>query len=232
MRALASRPITTTALSLALLLGAAGPAMAVQEEAPRAVAAEDTADAPVPGAETVLAQVTVLDKFGGVVVPVTDLLKAVLAADNGRLAAADATKHADAIKAAIAEARAAAADPATAPSVPSTQTPQTPAAPKPQAPQQPEVSVLAAMARADVVEEALTALQERADALITAATSGDAAAVAEAQTAVVEAVVNFIAATLVGEGLPEANLDGLPALPEPTPSQENAQSVAPALPES
>ncbi|MGA4840789.1 hypothetical protein [Streptomyces sp. G45] len=83
MRALPARRIATTALCATLLIGTAGPAMALESQArPQAAAAKE---APVPGADALLGQVKALGDLGGVLTPVTDLLNAALAADNGQL---------------------------------------------------------------------------------------------------------------------------------------------------
>ena len=74
--------------------------------------------APVPGADALLAQVKGLGDLGGVLAPVTDLLNAVLKADNGQLSAEEATKLGDAVKDAIAKATAAAPAVPAAPAAP------------------------------------------------------------------------------------------------------------------
>ncbi|WP_351228091.1 hypothetical protein [Streptomyces sp. NPDC002133] len=248
MRAQATRRVTTTALSLALVLGAGGPAMAAQKQAPRAgaIAASDAAGVPVPDADSLVAQAAVLAELGGVLTPVTDLIKAVLAADDGRLSAEEVAKHAAAIRAAIEAAVGAPATTPQAPAVPDTPAaPEKPAAEKPEAPgipQMPEgplaekpAAVPSAgddkAASADVREDALAALQKSVDALVEASRSGEAEAVATAVTAVVTGVANLIAATLHGGDLPAADLQGLPSLQPPADGAQTP-AVAPAQPES
>ncbi|MFI1482905.1 hypothetical protein [Streptomyces sp. NPDC020747] len=108
MRALPARRIAAPALCATLLLGIAGPAAVAADHDSTRDARSIAAQAPVPGADALLAQVKSLGDVGGVLTPVTDLLNAVLKADNGQLPAADAAKLADAVKAAIAKASAAA----------------------------------------------------------------------------------------------------------------------------
>ncbi|MCX5056964.1 MULTISPECIES: hypothetical protein [unclassified Streptomyces] len=69
----------------------------------------------------------------------------------------------------------------------------------------------------DLKADALAALQKAVDALLAAVTSGDVGQVVPAVTGVLTALVNFLAATLLGGGLPAANLPGLPTLPLPLP---------------
>ncbi|CCK29969.1 putative secreted protein [Streptomyces davaonensis JCM 4913] len=234
MRALPARRIAVSALSATLLLGIAGPA---------AVAADDSArerthaasHAPVPGADALLAQVKSLGDVGGVLSPVAELLNAVLKADNGQLPAADAQKLGQAVKDAIAKATAAApvAPPAvavpgtststsTAPTTPATSaTPALPATPTlpttlptlPTLTKSDDSKAPSAELPADLVADALAGLQKAVDALLTAVTSGNVAAVLPAATAVVTGLVNLVAATLLGGGLPAPSLAGLPALP-------------------
>ncbi|WP_234048425.1 hypothetical protein [Streptomyces liliifuscus] len=289
MRALPARRIAAPALCATLLLGIAGPAAVAADHDSTRDARSIAAQAPVPGADALLAQVKSLGDVGGVLKPVTDLLDAVLKADNGQLPAADAAKLADAVKAAIAKASAAApaagsltppvkaerdqavptapptptapaapatpavpttpAKPATpdavtspvepvAPATPTTPakpavpatpvTPVTPVAPPaalPEVPKLPAAPALplpkdaqraAAEIPLDLKADALKALQAAVDSLVKAATSGDVAGVAAAALAVVTGLVNVVVATVLGGGLPAANLPGLPKLPLPT----------------
>ncbi|MFD3376061.1 MULTISPECIES: hypothetical protein [unclassified Streptomyces] len=286
MPALPARRIAAPALCATLLLGIAGPAAVAADHDSTRDARSIAAQAPVPGADALLAQVKSLGDVGGVLKPVTDLLDAVLKADNGQLPAADAAKLADAVKAAIAKASAAApaagaltppvkaereqavptappapatpavptapAKPATpdavtspvepvAPSAPATPTtpakpaapatpvtPVTPVAPPaalPEVPKLPAAPALpqpknaeraAAEVPLDLKADALKALQAAVDSLVKAATSGDVAGVAAAALAVVTGLVNVVVATVLGGGLPAANLPGLPKLPLPT----------------
>ncbi|MEU0641865.1 hypothetical protein [Streptomyces umbrinus] len=295
MRALPARRIAAPALCATLLLGIAGPAAVAADHDSTRDARSIAAKAPVPGADALLAQVKSLGDVGGVLTPVTDLLNAVLKADNGQLPAADAAKLADAVKAAIAKASAAAPaagaltppvkaerdqavptapptptapakpaaptapavpsvpakpavpavpDTATSPVVPSTPatpttpakpaapatpvTPVTPVAPPAALPEVPKLPAAPALPmpsgaeRAvaevplDLKADALKALQAAVDSLVKAATSGDVAGVAAAALAVVTGLVNVVVATVLGGGLPAANLPGLPKLPLPT----------------
>ncbi|MCX4669654.1 hypothetical protein OG453_23720 [Streptomyces sp. NBC_01381] len=207
MRALPARRIATSVLCASLLLGAAGPVIAAENDSPHG-SAQAAARAPVPGADALLAQIKTLGDVGGVLTPVTALLDAVLKADNGQLPAAEATKHADAVKAAITAATAAAAPKAPA-------LPKTPAVPEaPAVPAVPKAMSSDDKAAADLKGDALKALQSAVDALLKAAAGGDVGAVVTAVPIVLTSLVNLIAATLLGGGLPVPNLPGLPALPK------------------
>ncbi|GGV55795.1 hypothetical protein [Streptomyces spectabilis] len=218
MRAFPARRITTTALCATLVLGAAGPAFALQDEA-RHQTALSAANAPVPGADALLKQVQTLSDLGTVLTPVTDLLTAVLKADNGQLPTTDATKLGGAVKEAITKITTA------APAIPPAALPQTPALPQsPALPPAPELPALPlggasnakrVAAPADLKEDALKALQTAVDALLKAATSGNPTAVAEAVPQVLTGLVNTAVSTLLGSGLPVPDLPGLPKLPVP-----------------
>ena len=67
----------------------------------------------------------------------------------------------------------------------------------------------------DLKADALNALQNAVDTLVKAVTCGDVAGVAAAAPAVVTGLVNVVVATVLGGGLPAANLPGLPRLPLP-----------------
>jgi hypothetical protein len=239
MRALPARRIASTALCATLLIGiGAQTALAADGDAARE-RGHAASQAPVPNADALLAQVKSLGDLGGVVKPVTDLTNAVLKADNGQLPLDEATKLTDAVKEAIAAAAAAPAPatppvslpttpevPAT-PAVPTTpEAPATPAAPTtPDLPANPAVPVVSTLpaplkgAKAvkgplDIKADALVALQKSVDALLKAVTSGDAANVVPAVTDVLTNLVGFVAATLLGGGLPAPELAGLPPLPK------------------
>ncbi|MCZ4515676.1 hypothetical protein O3Q52_47740, partial [Streptomyces sp. ActVer] len=92
--------------------------------------------------------------------------------------------------------------------------PKLPAAPALPMPKDAERAV--AEAPLDLKADALKALQAAVDSLVKAATSGDVAGVAAAALAVVTGLVNVVVATVLGGGLPAANLPGLPKLPLPT----------------
>ncbi|MBO4260321.1 hypothetical protein GRC12_41800, partial [Streptomyces griseorubiginosus] len=91
MRALPARRIASSALCAALLVAVAAPAaLAADGASAREQRVQAAAHAPVPGADALLDQVKSLSDLGTVLTPVTDLLNAVLKADNGQLPAADA----------------------------------------------------------------------------------------------------------------------------------------------
>ncbi|WJV47492.1 hypothetical protein [Streptomyces flavofungini] len=217
MRALPVRRIATTFLCTALLLGTAGPVYAATHDDTAREAAAAAPQAPVPGADALLAQAKALGDLGGVLTPVTDLLDAALKADNGQLPAADAAKLGDAVKEAIAKVTAAVPD-APVPATGTSQLPTTPQLPDtpqlPATPQLPLGGAPAAKAPMDVKGDALAALQKAVDTLLKAVTAGDPTAVLPAATAVVTGLVNVLVATVLGGGLPVPDLPGLPALPK------------------
>ncbi|MGB8944719.1 MAG: hypothetical protein WCD21_31475 [Streptomyces sp.] len=222
MRALPVRRIATSVLCASLLLGTAGPVIAAESDSPHG-STQEAARAPVPGADKLLPQVKTLADAAGVLSPVTDLLTAVLKADGGKLPAADAAKLAGPVKDAITKASAA------APKAP--ELPQTPAAPDtqtlPQTPALPKALPGDSMAQADPKADALKALQTSVNALLKAATSGDVKAVTGALPTVVTGLVNLVAATLLGGGLPAPDLAGLPALPKaPAPNLPQAPGLS------
>src|SRR4051794_16916680 len=92
MRGLPARCIASCALSAALLVAVAGPS-----------AAASRGPVPVPHADALRPQVEALAELGGVLTPVTDLLNAVLKADNGQISVEQAAKLGDAVKAATAK---------------------------------------------------------------------------------------------------------------------------------
>ncbi|WP_306453552.1 hypothetical protein [Streptomyces sp. Tue6028] len=115
-------------------------------------------------------------------------------------------------------AKAAAAAPATPPvALPDTTTPTTTTLPSvTKSTEAKDGKAPAAKAPTDLKGDALAALQAAVDALLKAATSGDAAQVAPAVTAVVTGLVDFVAATVLGGGLPAPDLPGLPSLSSAT----------------
>ncbi|MFE9985545.1 hypothetical protein ACFYRK_01625 [Streptomyces sp. NPDC005381] len=205
MRALPVRRIATSALCATLLIGIAAPASMAADSDLRG---HSHAAAPVPGADALLAQTKTLGDISGVLAPVTALVDAALKADDGQIPADQATKLGQAAKDAIAKVTAAApvAPPAAVPAVPPVALPAVPPLSK-------NAERPRALAAADVKADALTALQTAVDSLVKAVTSGDAASVVPAATAVVTGLVNFVVATVLGGGLPAPNLPGLPALP-------------------
>ncbi|MFE6162453.1 hypothetical protein ACFQ7F_26460 [Streptomyces sp. NPDC056486] len=199
MRVLPVRRIATSVLCASLLLGTAGPVMAAESDSPHG-SSQEAVRAPVPKADALLAQVKTLSDAGGVLTPVTGLLTAVLKADKGQLPAADATKLAAPVKDAITKAAAVT----------------------------PKALSDDIRASADPAADALKALQASVDALLKAATGGDVTKVAGAVPPVLTGLVNVVAATLLGGGLPKPDLAGLPALPKP-PAGAAALPQTPAL---
>ncbi|MEU3088109.1 hypothetical protein ACWCQ0_05095 [Streptomyces massasporeus] len=205
---LPARRIATSALCAPLLLGVTGPAAVAADSASAAEHTHAASRAPVPDADALLGQVESLGDLGGVVVPVTDLLTAVLKADGGRLPHSQAAELSTSVQDAIDHATANAPSPATTPgtTAPSSPLPQAGTLPAP------------VDGRAEVPEglagEALTVLGKATDGLVKAVTSDDTAQVAPAVDAVVAGLVNAIAAMLVGSELPAPDLAGLPSLPK------------------
>ncbi|KUF15830.1 hypothetical protein [Streptomyces silvensis] len=216
MRALPVRRIATTFLCTALLLGTAGPVHAASHDDPARDAARDAGQgaariapqAPVPGADALLAQTKQLAGLGGVLTPATDLLTAVLKAPDGKVPAPDLAKLTDAVKKGLDAAKAPAPK---GPELPGTaaDTPKLPLGGAPEAKSAP----LGAKAPLDVKADAAAALQKAVDALVKAVTAGDPKAIAKEVPAVITGLVNFAVATLLGGGLPKPNLPGLPKLP-------------------
>ncbi|MFF4903558.1 hypothetical protein [Streptomyces sp. NPDC001260] len=212
MRGLPALRIASCALCAALLVGIAAPAaLAADGASARERRVQAAAHAPVPGADALLTPVKSLGDLGTVLTPVTDLLNAVLKADNGRLPAADAGTLGEAATDALAKVSAA------VPTAPATQAlPALPTLAKKRGDARPR-------AAADLTGDALAALHKAIDALLQAITSGDVSQVVPAVTSVVTGLVGTITATLLGGRLPAADLPGLPV---PTPSLP----AAPALP--
>ncbi|MDX3697695.1 hypothetical protein PV726_47515 [Streptomyces europaeiscabiei] len=236
MRVLPARRLAVSALCATLLLGVSAPAaLAADVESARDRA---RSAAPVPSVDSLQSQLKGLGALGGVLKPVTDLLDAVVKADNGRLSDDQATKLGKAVQDAIVKAKAEApvtppaalpADPA-APAVPNTPPsatkPTVPGAPVvPSAPAAPQQAVTlpafdhglaqpAGRTAAAPVTDALTALQAAVDTLLKAVGSGDSAQVLPAATGVVNSLVELIAATLLGSGLPAPA--ALPPVQTPT----------------
>jgi hypothetical protein len=71
----------------------------------------------------------------------------------------------------------------------------------------------AAQAPADLVGDALAALQKGVDSLLAAVTAGDVGKVTSAVTGLLTDLVDVVAATLLGGKLPAPTLAGLPQLP-------------------
>ncbi|MFJ4831700.1 hypothetical protein ACIP79_17520 [Streptomyces sp. NPDC088747] len=227
MRALPARRIACSALCATLLLGIAAPA-AMAADGDRARGHSSAVAAPVPGADTLLAQVQSLADIGTVLTPVTDLLNAALKADNGRLSADEAAKHGQSVKDAIAKLAAAAplappaAVPAAVPAVPAapalSAAPALPGLPSlsrsgdSQDDKAPGAAGSRVVAPTDPKGDALAALQKAVATLLAAVTSGDPAGVVPAATAVVTGLINLVVAIVLGGGLPAPNLPGPPSL--------------------
>ncbi|MER6343106.1 hypothetical protein ACWC10_08795 [Streptomyces sp. NPDC001595] len=239
MRRLPVRRIATTTVCAALVLGIAGPAaVAADHERTRTTVQE-----PVPEAAALLTQNQSLAGLGIVLTPVTDLLDAVLKADNGQLSSADAARLGDAAKESIAKVQEAA--PAAQPAAGLPQAPAAPAVPAvPSTPAKPADPVVlpalpgiaqsdAKAPAADLTDDALAALQQAIDKLIDAATSGKVDDIVSEVTAAVTGLVNLLTATLLGGGLPAPDLAGLPALPSlpaAAPAVPSSPAATPALP--
>lgn len=224
MRGLPVRRLASSALCGALLLGIAGPAAAAADNESAREQAQVASQAPLPDVGALTAQVQSLGNLGAVLTPVTDLLGAVLAADDGQLDPAKATELGDAVKAAIAKITAAAPVTPPATTTPTTTAPTatdpTSALPTSSLPvvggltkTGDDSKAAAAQAPADLLGDATAALQKAVDTLLAAVTSGDPTKVVPAVTGVVTSLVGVLAAVLLGGGLPVPNLPGLPALP-------------------
>ncbi|MFG2470872.1 hypothetical protein ACGFXB_36205 [Streptomyces canus] len=211
MRGLPTRCIASCALCAALLVAVAGPA-----------AAASRGPAPVPHADALRPQVEALAELGGVLTPVTDLLNTVLKADNGQISAEQAAELGDAVKdatAKITEVTSAAAVtlPATGTTTtPSTTTPSTTT----QIPsllltliQNSDVGTRSVKAPADLLDDAIDALEKAIDDLLTAVTSGEATQVESTLPAVISGLVDAVAATMLDTELPAPDLAGLSSLP-------------------
>jgi len=188
-----SRALVPPAVCAALAFTAIGPAAALTS-APEPAPAAAEYQAPIPDAAALGKQVDTLQGISGVLTPVTEFLDAVLAADDGQLPAAEATKHAEAIKKVL---------------TPPT-TPAPPALPGPDA-----VDTADRAAPPDLIADALAALQKQIDAILKAVTSGSPTDVAASLLSVVTGLVNVVVSTVLGGDLPAANLPGLPKLPAP-----------------
>ncbi|MER7926871.1 hypothetical protein ABTY96_27570 [Streptomyces sp. NPDC096057] len=224
MRGLPARRVASSVLCATVLIGIAGPAAVAADNDSARKHVHAASSAPVPNADALLAQVKSLGDVGGVLTPVTDLLTQALKADNGQLSADKAKSLGDAVTAAIAKITAAA--PA-APAVPAT--PAAPAVPAvPALPSPKSADDSKAKAPADLAGDALASLQKAVATLLAAVTSGNVAGVVPAVTGVVTGLVNVVAATLLGSGLPAPSLPGLPALPS-LPSTSSLPAV-PSVP--
>ncbi|MBP0461591.1 hypothetical protein JFN87_29650 [Streptomyces bomunensis] len=138
----------------------------------------------MPDAATLARQINTLRDAGGVLTPVTDLLRTVAAAKDGKVPAAEANRLGDAATHAItaAKPKAAATDARSA-------------APTP------------------TVTQALDGLRKSVDALVTAAKAGNATKARAGTSDAVTKLVNVLVADVLDGGLPKPDLPGLPALP-------------------
>ncbi|PPS79365.1 hypothetical protein [Streptomyces sp. MH60] len=236
---LPARRITTSALCAGLLIGLSGPAVMAADGDSVRERTHAASHAPLPDAAELQNQVGSLAGLGGVLTPVTDLLSAVLKADDGRLSATDADKLSAAVKDALAKADAADTDADDAAAAPGTSTPaQPPAATTPEAGTNTPVTLPAPVtaqsddgtaAATDLSAAAEAELQKQIDALVKASTSGTAEQVGPAVKDLMTGIVNVVAATMVGNGLPAADLAGLPGVPT-APEAATPEAAAPADP--
>jgi hypothetical protein len=175
---LPARRIATSALCATLLLGVTGSAaVAADSASAREGTGTHTASrAPVPDADELLGQVEALRDLGGVLPPATDLLNAVLKADDGQLPPSQAAKLGTGVKDAIAQAAEAG-----------------PAGDRAEVPE-------------GLAAEAMTALDKATDELLKAVTSDDATKVTPAVNGVVAGLVDLVAATMIGGELPAPTL--------------------------
>jgi hypothetical protein len=236
---LPARRIATSALCAGLLTGLSGPAVMAADGAPVRERTHTSSRAPLPDAEELQSQVAGLAGLGGVLTPVTDMLDAVLKADDGRLSAADAEKLSAAVEDALAKADAADTDAGGTAATPGTDTPaeggtDTPVEGGTDTPVTLPAPVTAPGDDGTAAAPGLSAagraeLQKQVDALVKATTSGSADQVSPAVKEVVTGVVNVVAATLVGNGLPAADLAGLPGVPT-APEAEAPDATTPQAP--
>ncbi|MGI5369886.1 hypothetical protein C9J60_09705 [Streptomyces sp. A244] len=203
---LPARRIATSALCATLLLGVTGPAAVAADSASAPEHTHAASRAPVPDADELLGQVESLGDLGGVLVPVADLLTAVLKAEDGQLPHSQAAKLSTSVQDAI--------DQATATATATTPGAASQSSPLPQASTLPAPVEDDAGLPEDLTAEAMTALEKATEELLKAVTSGDAAQVTPAVNGVVAGIVNTVAATLVDSRLPAPDLAGLPSLPK------------------
>ncbi|MEU9983272.1 hypothetical protein [Streptomyces sp. NPDC050856] len=208
MRLLTSRRVAASMVCAALALGTAGTAAAHTHDDPRETAAS-RAHAPLPQAAAMLQQVKDVDGVAGVLSSVTDMLGAVLSADSGRLAEADAAKYAKEIAAAMEAARQFTA-----------QSPMTPG------------STGSGTARNDAgMEQALDALDTSVDALAQASTKGDAATVGPQVQATLKSVADLMTASAEAVNRPATSLPPAGSAESPARPQTPTMPQAPAVPQ-
>ncbi|WP_405520504.1 hypothetical protein [Streptomyces canus] len=212
MRGLPARCIASCALCAALLVAVAGP-----------TAAASRGPVPVPHADALRPQVEALAELGGVLTPVTDLLNTVLKADNGQISVEQAAELGDAVKDATAkiteEASVAAVTlPATGMTTTPSTTTGTTTTPIPSLlltliQNGDDAGERSVKAPADLLDDALDALEKAIDDLLTAVTSGEATQVESTLPAVISGLVDTVAATMLDTELPAPDLAGLSSLP-------------------
>jgi hypothetical protein len=229
MRAPSARRLASAAVTATLLIGITAPAAVAADAESKSERIEEAAKAPLPGVDGLLAQVQTLGSLGSVLAPVTDVLNAVLKADDGQVSPEQATQLLDTVKAAIAKVTAAAPAPVPLPTdPPATTTPAIPPVtttptdalplPVPALPLPADKSADDAKApSAEAVGDALAALQTAVGDLLAAATSGDPTTVVPAATKVVSSLLNAIVALLLGGGLPLPLPGDLPVPAPPLP---------------
>ncbi|MEV8125342.1 hypothetical protein AB0P07_14730 [Streptomyces sp. NPDC085944] len=228
---LPARRIAASALCAGLLIGLSGPAVMAADGDSVRERTHAASRAPLPDADELQGQVGSLAGLGGVLMPVTDMLTAILKADDGQLSAADGDKLSAAVEDALAKVEAADTDAddaaVTAPEA-GTDTPVT--LPAPVTAQNEDGTAAAS----DLSATARAELQKQIDALVKATTSGTADQVSPAVEDVMTGIVNVVAATLVGNGLPAADLAGLPGVPTApeaaTPEAATPEAAVPADP--
>ncbi|NEY36649.1 hypothetical protein GTU99_31650, partial [Streptomyces sp. PRKS01-65] len=103
---LPARHIATSAFCATLLLAVTGPVATAADGGSVRERAGVASRAPLPDVGALTAQVQSLSGLGGVVAPVSDLLGAVLKADDGRLTAEQAEQFSKAVEEALAKAQA------------------------------------------------------------------------------------------------------------------------------
>ncbi|MFJ3581388.1 hypothetical protein ACIPPS_03990 [Streptomyces sp. NPDC090127] len=200
MRPLALSRITALAISAAITLGAAGPALADDHHTPRTTA--PSVQAPLPGAAALLARTEALGQVSSVPAPVTDLLETVLRADGGQIPVADAEALRAEVETAVEAAKAAA--PATSPA--------------------------SRAAPADVVTDALAAIEKAVADLLASVTSGNPLGVIPTVTGTLTSLIDLVLG-LLGGGLPATPaLPAAPSLPAAAEVPATPTVTTPGLP--
>ncbi|MFI6691711.1 hypothetical protein ACIBLA_08100 [Streptomyces sp. NPDC050433] len=232
MRSHVSSRAAAAVVCAALVLGTGGTAVATTvHETPAGIGA-DAARAPIAD-ETLKQQIRTLTSLSDALAPVTELLTAVQAADNGQISAADAQKHRAAINKALdAVQKTIQAKPANPANPAKPANPANPAKPEGTAGNANPVNAVGAdnqaqaqtQAAADMTAEAVVSVRKATNALLKATGTKDTNAVATQSKAVVTSLVNLAAALVMNGSLPAPNLPGMPELPK----QPGAEAPAPA----